>query len=127
MFMKKKRFIKLKDPRLIKARTELRTLLSLVWDRQVSDLYDQIKEIDQDSSLDLPSKIRKQDQFRREIATLRCIYHQSPIGCRVCGNRERDLAYVPTLNTWYCEPCYLFNQDYYKRHPEEADWKALYP
>jgi len=125
--MKKKRFIRLKDPRLIRARAELRTLLSLVWDKQVSELYDQIKAIDHDSSLDLRSKIRKQDQVREKITALKSIYHQSSIGCRTCGNRDRDLTYVPALDTWYCEPCYEFNQDYYKRHPEEADWRKLYP
>ncbi len=125
--MKKKRFIRLKDPRLIKARTELRTLLALVWDKQVSELYDKIKEIDYDSSIDLKSKIILQDQVREKIRALGRLYDKSPIGCRVCGNRDRDLAYGPALDTWYCEPCYNFNQDYYKRHPEEADWKILYP
>jgi len=125
--MKKKRFIRLKDPRLIKAHTELRTLLALVWDKQVSELYDKIKEIDYDSSIDLKSKIILQDQVREKIRALRRLYDKSPIGCRVCGNRDHDLTYVPALDTWYCEPCYDFNQDYYKRHPEEADWKIIYP
>ena len=125
--MKKKRFIRLKDPRLRKARTELRTLLALVWDKQVAELDDKIEEIDRDDSLDLKSKIRKPDQIREKILALKRIYHQSPVGCRTCGNRDRDLTYVPALDTWYCEPCYNFNQDYYKRHPEEADWKELYP
>ena len=125
--MKKKRFIRLKDPRLIKARTELRTLLALVWDKQVSELYDQIKLIRNDDLLDLKTKIYRKDKIRKKIAALKSIYHQSPIGCRVCGHRDRDLTYVPALDTWYCEPCYTFNQDYYKRHPEEADWKVLYP
>ena len=93
----------------------------------MSELYDKIKEIDHEDSLDLESKIHEQDQIRKKISALKRIYHQSPISCRVCGNQDRDLTYVPAFYTWYCESCYLFNQDYYKRHPEEADWKVLYP
>jgi len=127
MLMKKKRYIRLKDPRLRRARTELRTLLSLVWDKQVSDLYDQIEVIINDDSLDLETKIYRKDRVRKKIADLNSIYDRSPIGCRVCRNRDRDLTYVPALDTWYCEPCYEFNQDYYKRHPKETDWEEIYP
>lgn len=102
-------------------------MLALVWDKQVTELYDKIEEIDHDCSLDLKSKIYKQDQVRKQIKALSDAYSQASLSCKVCGNRERDLTYVPAFDTWYCEPCYLFNQGYYKRHPEEADWKVLYP
>ena len=93
----------------------------------MTELYDKIEEIDHDCSLDLKSKIYKQDQVRKQIKALSDAYSQASLSCKVCGNRERDLTYVPAFDTWYCEPCYLFNQGYYKRHPEEADWKVLYP
>jgi hypothetical protein len=116
--MKKKRSITLKDPRLIRARTELRMLLSLVWDKQVSELH---------KNFMTTTDIEKKDEISKKIKALTNSLHRAPIGCRVCGHLERDLTYIPAFDTWYCEPCYLFNQDYYKRHPEEADWKALYP
>lgn len=70
---------------------------------------------------------KEENSIGERIKSLTTAYNKSLVGCRVCGNRERDLGYVPAFDTWYCEPCYLFNQDYYKRHPEEADWKVLYP
>lgn len=127
--MKKKRTIRLKDPQLRKARTELRTLLRLVWQNQRGELYDQIEAIRHNDSLDLNIKIQKKDQIREKIRVLDHVYLHGPHGCRLCGRRDLDLTYNPRDSTWYCESCYEFNQSYYKKHPhpEEPDWRKLYP
>ena len=129
ILMKKKRTIKLKDPRLRKARTELRTLLRLVWQKQRRSLYDKIKEIRRDKSLDYESKKPKIRLIKEKIKSLDYAYKRAPHGCCVCSRREPDLTYNPCDSSWYCESCYEFNQSYYKRnpHPYEHDWRKLYP
>ncbi len=129
MLMKKKRTIKLKDPRLRKARTELRTLLRLVWEKKTLELHDQIDAIYDDKSLDYEARKPKIRQIKEKIKALDFAYKRAPHGCCVCGRREPDLTYNPCDSTWYCEDCYEFNQSYYKRnpHPYEPDWRRLYP
>ena len=127
MQMKKKRTIRLKDPRLRKVRTELRTLLSLMWQKQKKILNDQINEVYNDKSLAYLSKKKEVNQILEKIIALDRTYLHGLHGCRLCGRREPDLTYNPGDNMWYCDSCYEFNQDYYKRHPEEANWRKLYP
>lgn len=129
MIIKKKRTIRLKDPRLRKIRTELRTLLRLVWQDQVRDLYNQIDIIYNDKSLDYKTQKLKTDVIRKKIEKIDFAYLHGPHGCRVCGNREADLTFNPCTSTWYCENCYKFNQDFYKKNPdpEGRDWREIYP
>jgi len=127
--MKRKQTIRLKDPRLRKARTELRTLLHLVWQEYRRALSDQIDAIYNDKSLDYESRTKKVGQIIDEIKTLDFTYNHSCIRCRVCGHQDLDLTYNPKDSTWYCESCYRANQEYYKEnpHPYKPDWRDLYP
>ena len=120
MSMKKKRTIRLKDPRLRKARTELRTLLRLVWEKQTSELHEIFMNTDDEKTM---------YEIEKKIKALDHSYLHGPHGCRLCGRRDLDLTYNPRDSTWYCESCYEFNQSYYKKHPhpEEPDWRKLYP
>ena len=129
MSMKKKRTIRLKDPRLRKARYELRTLLRLVWEKQISDLYDKIETIRDDDSLELDTKIQRKAQIDKQIEAIDFAYLHGPHGCRLCGDRDADLTYNPCNSTWFCESCYKSNQEFYKKnpHPEGLDWRELYP
>ncbi|KKN58651.1 hypothetical protein LCGC14_0550180 [marine sediment metagenome] len=112
--MKKKRTIRLKDTRLRRVRTNLRTLLRLMWQSQRRKLHKIFMDTNDKKILE-------------EISSLDHSYLHGPNGCRLCGGREFDLTYNPGDDTWYCERCYKFNQNYYKKHPEEADWRELYP
>lgn len=125
--MKKKKTITLKDTRLRKARTELRSLLILAKEERISEFYDQIEAIELDSSLDLGTKICRNNRVRQIISSLQVAFNHSTLRCRLCKGVDLDLTYNPGDDLWYCEECYTFNQSYYKRHPNEADWKKLYP
>ncbi len=125
--MKKKKTITLKDTRLRKVRTELRSLLILAKEGRISELYDQIEAIGQDRSLDLETKIRRKNRVRQIISSLEFAFNHSTLRCCLCGGVDLDLTYNPGDDLWYCEKCYMFNQSYYKQHPNEADWKKLYP
>lgn len=125
--MNKKRIIKLKTPRLRRARTELRTLLRLAFQRRVFKLYDKIEAIEQNSKLALKAKEYQEKHIQEEIKALKYSYNHSALKCRVCGHQDLDLIHNPIDDLRYCGICYEFNQSYYRQHPEEADWRESYP
>lgn len=116
--MKKKKTIILQNPRLRKARLELRILLQLAKEARSSDLHQCFM-----STKD--PKLRS--EILKKIKALERAYNHSTLGCRLCGELGLDLTHNPGDDSWYCEKCYKLNQNYYKPHPEEANWKKLYP
>jgi hypothetical protein len=78
---------------------------------------------------DFELKCREENRIERMIEELDRTRRSSPIGCRICGRQDLDLVFNPYGSEWYCENCYTFNQEYYKKnpHPYEPDWRKLYP
>jgi len=126
---KKKRVIRVKDPQLRRFRTSMRELLKEMHSSERGRLYDQIVLIRNDEALDIGTKIKEKDIIRKQIGELDRARFHAPIGCCICGRQDLDLVFNPYGSEWYCESCYAFNQDYYKKnpHPYEPDWRKLYP
>ncbi|MFW9877689.1 MAG: hypothetical protein ACFFG0_31770, partial [Candidatus Thorarchaeota archaeon] len=99
------------------------TILRLEKEKRISEYYDQIKAISSDSNLDIQAKILAENRIRDMINLLETSYNHSILGCSVCKKQDRDLIYIH-YGEWNCEDCYEFIQNYYKRHPEEANlWR----
>lgn len=126
MIMKEKRIIKVKNPQLRKFRTAMRELLKAVQESKVSKLRDISNSV---NIKDFSLRIKEEDRIERQIEELERARRRSPIGCRVCGRQDLDLIFNPYGGEWFCEGCYTFNQEYYKKnpHPWEPDWRKLYP
>lgn len=123
---KEKRIIKVKNPQLRRFRTALRELLKEAYSSERGWLHDQIAGIDID---DFDLKIKEEDKLHKQIEELDRARRRAPLGCRVCGRQDLDLVFNPCSSQWYCEGCYTFNQEYYKKnpHPWEPDWRKHYP
>jgi hypothetical protein len=107
----------------------MRELLKETHHARAMALYDQIALIRNDEALDIDAKIKKKDTIRKQIGELDRARHRAPIGCCLCGRQDLDLVFNPYGSEWYCEACYTFNQEYYKKnpHPYEPDWRKIYP
>ena len=123
---KEKRIIKVKHPQLRKFRTSMRELLKVVHSSERGRLHDQIDLI---RIGDFSLKVKEEVKIRKQIEELDRARFSAPIGCCVCGRQDLDLVYNPYSNEWYCEGCYTFNQEHYKKkpHPEGINWEKLYP
>jgi len=104
--MKRKRVIRVKDPRLRKIRLGLRTLL-------VRESIARLLEIlgKKGSLLKFPDlseeEFHKKYQilYKQEIANRKQL-DASICVCPVCGDFEKDHIFNPVDRVWYCEKCY---------------------
>ncbi|MBD3215427.1 MAG: hypothetical protein GF311_22650 [Candidatus Lokiarchaeota archaeon] len=104
--MNKKRKITVKDPHLRKIRYELRSLLRLVWLDRLDELDNKHRKAD---------SVEEMQQISWKIQDLKRAFYRHPIGCTLCGDRDVDLIYNPNDSSWYCEPCYTFQQEEYRK------------
>jgi len=107
--MKKKRVIKLKDPKLRKIRKSLRELLLQVSSQKVNEILDKKKEIRRNPDLNYYEKKEKQIELQSVIQDLNLARRSAPLSCSTCSRIDIDLVYNPVYNCWYCEECYEFN------------------
>ena len=123
---KKKRIIRVKHPQLIRFRTAMRELLKAAKDSERIRLRDMSNSVDIDN---FELKNQEENRIERIIEKLDRAEFRSPIGCRLCGRQDLDLVFNPCNSRWYCEDCYTFNQEGFKKdpHPYEPDWRKLYP
>ncbi|NVM19193.1 MAG: hypothetical protein HWN80_15880 [Candidatus Lokiarchaeota archaeon] len=123
---KKKRIIRVRDSQLRRFRTAMRELLKIAYNSEWQSMHDQIDSININ---DFDLKIKNEDKIHRQIEELERARFRAPIGCRVCGRQDLDLVFNPCSIQWYCEGCYSFNQESYKKnpHPEGIDWRKIYP
>ena len=121
-----KRVIRVKSPQLQRFRTAMRKLLkaSLVSERRKLREISSLIEID-----DIDLWVAEKKKIERQIEELDRAGFRAPLGCRLCGCQNLDLVFNPCNSQWFCERCYTFNQEDYKRepHPYEPDWRKLYP
>jgi hypothetical protein len=123
---KEKRIIKVKHPQIQRFRTSLREVLKSAYITERRRLRGLSDSLD-DSDLEL--WMEKKTQIEEKIRELDRARRAAPIGCRVCGRQDLDLVYNPYGSEWFCESCYTFNQEGYKKnpHPYEPDWRKLFP
>lgn len=96
--MKKERAIIIKDPRLRKARNELRTLLKL-W---VSDIRDSLRE---QWSLYIEKGDDRAIELQKEVSKLDLMEGMSICSCLHCGHSDKDMIFVPEMKQWLCIEC----------------------
>ena len=123
---REKRIIRVKNPQLRRFRTAMRELLKAAQVSERRRLRDKSNSV---KIKDFDLRMKEEDRIERQIEELERVRRSSPIGCRVCGRLDLDLVFNPYSSQWYCEGCYTFNQEYYKKnpHPYEPDWRKLYP
>ena len=107
--MKKKRVIKLKNPKLRKIRKNLRELLLNVFSEKLSEILDEKGKIRENQAVSNNEKVKKLRDLSREIQNLELAKRKAPLSCSTCKRIDIDLVYNPVYNTWYCEDCYEFN------------------
>lgn len=116
--MKKKRCIVIKDPKLQRIRNNLRKILiGTVQDRRVN-LTSEIDAISRDSEGRLrmnrtPSENAELQKFRDMKSQINELTDKSICYCSACKQINKDMAYNPTLEAWYCVECYEEFRDYY--------------
>jgi len=114
--MKKKRTIRIKDPRVRKVRNELRLLLHEAKSKEVIQKIEKQKKLKKsphfwDEKHPNYTTLRKEDQkLASEVDRLRTIYDRSIIKCPVCMKLDKDMTYNPYYEGWYCIECYEANR-----------------
>ena len=113
--MDKKRTIRLKDPKLRKIRTELRTLLIRESGRRIGDI---IKE-QSNLRVTRPTNDETRDklaQLEDQKNQLRKLENSSICSCATCSDMKEDHVFNPNTREWYCEKCYgRLKEGYTKR------------
>ena len=99
--MKKKKVIRIKDSKLRKIRTELRTLLVREANKRI---LNKIKEKGDLRRSDGFSYEKYNDLYDQEIQ-LRNLLKASICSCATCSDMEKDHVFVPKTREWYCELC----------------------
>ncbi|TXT63055.1 MAG: hypothetical protein BAJALOKI3v1_440001 [Promethearchaeota archaeon] len=112
--MKKKRVIKLKDPRLRKIRKNLRELLLKAFSRKLNEILDKQDKIRENPDLNYYEKQEKQIELESIIQDLKLARNGAPLSCSTCSRIDIDLVYNPVFEEWYCEECYEFNSQGHK-------------
>ncbi len=111
--MKKKKTIILKNPRLQKVRSNLRTIFIKWAQEQWFQLNKEKKVIDRDA-YGKPRKIgdfsseenEKFDKIRARVREIDQIVNHSIYKCTVCSASDKDMTYNPEQKRWFCVDCY---------------------
>ena len=100
--MRKKRTIRLKDPKLRKVRYELRTLLVREADNRIISKVKEKGDLRRSTEF----SFEKYDELYQQEIKLRKLLEASIYVCPVCRDREKDHIFNPNNQRWYCEKCY---------------------
>jgi len=106
VLMKKKRTIRLKDPKLRKIRTELRTLLVREANKRVGDLIKEQSNLRKTRPLHDEKYYQLYDELVNQENQLRKLKAASICSCANCTDRKEDHVFNPNTREWYCEKCY---------------------
>jgi hypothetical protein len=103
VIVKKKKTIVIKNPKLRKARNNLRYIIS-------EAVISKWVELDQNGE-----KIRSLADKRDKLDTA---WKKSICVCPVCGSRTSDMTFNPYDKYWYCVKCYGENQGFFRERNE---------
>jgi len=109
MIMKKKRVIKLKDPKLRKIRKNLRELLLKVFEQKCLKILNKKDKIRRDPDLTYYEKQDRLIELETIKQNIELAKSKAPLSCSTCKRIDIDLVYNPVFETWFCEECYEFN------------------
>ena len=116
--MKKKKSIFIKDQKLQRIRDNLRKILiGTVRDKRIN-LRSEINAISRDSEGRLrmnrtPSENAELQKLRDMKSQISELTDKSICYCTACKQINKDMAYNPTLEAWYCVECSEEFRDYY--------------
>ena len=118
MMIKKKRTVVIKDQHLQNIRNNFRKILVKTIQVERMKLTSEINAIARDSErkprMDLtPSESAELKRLKDVKAKINELTDKSICYCRACKQTNKDMAYNPTLEEWYCVECYEEFRDYY--------------
>lgn len=116
--MRNKRTIRLKDLKLRKIRTELRTLLVREANKRIISKTSEQGDLRRSGEYSDEKYYKLYDQ---EIQ-LRKLLKASICSCATCSDMKKDHVFTPKTREWYCEICLerLEKANYFQRL---NDWK----
>ncbi len=116
--LNKKRTIRLKDPKLRKVRTALRTLLVRETSKRISDLTKKQNFLRKNHPLNDKEFYQSDSLLENEKNRLRRQRKASICSCATCSDMKEDHVFSPISREWYCEKCYarLEKRDYFKNY-----------
>lgn len=124
--MNKKKTIRLKDPKLRKIRTELRTLLVREAYKRIANLTDKQGILRERRPLGDENFLELDNQLENQKNQLRKLIKASICSCVTCSDMKEDHVFSPKTREWYCEKCYerlkkrhYFSNDYLREHADE--------
>ena len=114
----KKRCVVIKDPKLRRIRNNLREILIKAYQNTDIKLTSEIDAISRDSEGRLrmnrtPSENAELQKLKDMRSQINELTDKSICYCRACKQINKDMAYNPTLEEWYCVECYEEFRDYY--------------
>lgn len=98
--------ISLKDSKLRKIRTELRTLLVRKVEKRIGYLTKEQSDLRKNRPSDDEKFYRLHDELEDQKNKLRRQKKASICSCATCSDMEKDHAFNMNTKEWYCEKCY---------------------
>lgn len=99
--MNEKRTIRLKDQKLRKIRTELRTLLVREANKRIIDKVNEQRDLRRSGTF----SYEKHDELYDQEIQLGRLKKASICSCATCSDMKKDHVFVPKTREWYCEKC----------------------
>ncbi len=118
--LNKKRTIRLRDPKLRRIRTALRTLLVRETEKRIRDLTKEQSFLRKNRSSNDEEYYQSFRELENKDNRLRRLIKASICSCANCSDMEKDHVLNPSTHEWYCEKCYgLLKKGYTKRGKPE--------
>ncbi|KKM72848.1 hypothetical protein LCGC14_1416430 [marine sediment metagenome] len=120
--LNKKRTIRLKDPKLRRIRTALRTLLVREASKRINDLIKEQGRLIKNRSSDDEEYYMLDSILEEQKNKLRRQRKASICSCATCSDMKEDHVFSPVSHEWYCEKCYarLEKGDYFKNYHNQS-------
>lgn len=109
--MKKEKTIIIKTRKIKYIRNQMRILLML----RISDYRRKLMDLESKNWDSVESKLARQ-----KIDKINLAEKLSIVLCLHCGNRDRDMIFIPRMQQWLCIECYN-EQMYYENLRKELD------
>ncbi|MHA1232846.1 MAG: hypothetical protein ACTSPQ_19635 [Candidatus Helarchaeota archaeon] len=111
--MKRWRRISIEDPQLRLVRNNLRSIIESEVYHQRKILREKRKTLEELRRTASPSEKEKIDEKIMEVIKkhdkLSADLENSIVNCKICGDSESDMEYIPSLHGWVCFMCARFH------------------
>ena len=107
--MKKAKTIVIKNPRLRKARDNLRKILILECVAREKEILSRKRELqlDEDGNVRTLTSGEEEEVIKLSLKLRKYIFsmRNSILFCQLCHSTKKDMSYNPRENQWYCVDC----------------------